>query len=214
MEKYSAETLKFMLLSGHYRSPIDFSEKNIRDVDAALHRIYSARLKCESFPTEGLAPGGEGSTEENKLAAFSKEFPKLWQEAMDDDFNTAKAAGYLFEYVRAVNAYLDRRKFKPNEKALELCQTFVEALKDYASVMNVLGEDSSDFLQALRLRYLKANEISESTVLEKIEERRAARAAKDFSRADAIRDELLAKSVEVRDAGDSSTWDIVITPKA
>ncbi|MCB0416479.1 MAG: cysteine--tRNA ligase [Bdellovibrionales bacterium] len=214
VKKHSAETLKFMLLSGHYRSPIDFSEKHIRDVDAALHRIYSARLKCESFPTEDLAPGGEGSTEENKLVAFSKEFPKLWQDAMDDDFNTAKAAGYLFEYVRAVNAYLDRKKFKPNEKALELCQNFVAALEDYSSVMNVLGENSETFLQSLRLRYLAANGISEATVLEKIAQRREARQSKDFSRADALRDELLEKGVEVRDAGDVSTWDIVISPKA
>ncbi|MBI4403211.1 MAG: cysteine--tRNA ligase, partial [Deltaproteobacteria bacterium] len=199
IKRYSGETLKFMLLAGHYRSAIDFSERQIKSSQAALHRYYNAVAKCEKIVGLPDAAGSGSCPEENALQLIDRSFLSDWQKAMEDDFNTAKVLGYVFDYVRAINAYVDRKTFKPTIKSKELLNNFIDNLSRLAGVLNIFGENSQVFLNNLRTAILEERGINRIEIEELIQRRAEARKRKDFSAADAIRNELLKKGIELQD---------------
>lgn len=209
LEKYGAETLKYLLLSGHYRSTIDFSEKHIRETQAALHRFYSTAKKCDAIRASAVPGTAKPNPEETKLQEFASGFAKRWQEAMDDDFNTAKTVGIVFEYVRMMNAYLDKKGFRPTPLTAGIAEGFLTEMKALSGILNILGERPADFLEKLRQSYLSELGLKESDLQKAINDRAEARAAKDFKTSDAIRDELLKKGIELRDLGAKTEWDLV-----
>src|SRR6056297_3522389 len=104
LQKYDAEVVRFFILTAHYRSPIDFSDQNLKEARIGLSRFYealqAAAAAVEGCPDQG-APGPEGAQLE---ASF--------REAMDDDFNTARAIGHLFEGARIINRLVTEKKFR------------------------------------------------------------------------------------------------------
>ena len=208
--RYSAEALKYLILSGHYRSPIDFSEKHIRECQAALHRIYTTLLKCERVVSSGASKkGAEQTPEENAVVEIEKTFKACWQQAMEDDLNTAKTVGQVFEYVRAVNAYLDRRGFFPSTISVGMATAFLKNIAELAEVLNLFGENSGDYLLQLRLLVLREQGIEQEAIEREIERRTIARQNKDYAAADEIRKALLEKGIELRDSPEGTQWDVV-----
>lgn len=210
IEKYSAECLRFLLLSGHYRSTIDFSDKHVKEVQATLQRFYRTLEKCTQV-AKATAQAGGASPEEKAVSDFAQSFEASWRSAMDDDFNTAKVVGLVFEYVRLMNAYIDKKGFKPTTNSIQTVNAFIGQFKKLSEVLNILGQPPSEYLNALKHLVLKEKNIEESKVNELIAQRAAARKNKDFPLSDKIRNDLLAQGIELRDTANETQWDVVFS---
>ena len=211
VKRYSAEVLKYFLLSGHYRSTIDYSEQHVREVQAALHRFYTTLGKCEVMALAKAATTSKPSAEEEELLKVGKTFEGRWRESMEDDLNTARLLGYVFEYVRALNAYFDKKKFQPTSQTPVIAQMFLDDIRKLSGVLNIFGEKSGEFLGQLRSLVLIEKGLRQEDIEKAITDRTAARQRKDFATSDKIRAELLAKGIELRDRASDTDWDIVFT---
>jgi len=208
VDRYSAEVLKFFLLSGHYRSTLDFSDRQVKENQAALHRIYSTLEKVESLKSAVVTSQTASSSEENSLQRFGESFDHQWREAMDDDFNTAKLFGLVFDYVRALNAYIDKKGFKVTQQTVAILTKFLASMKEVSGVLNLFGENPTDFLRQLRLLTLKEKGLREEDIIAEMNRRIEARKSKDFKLADEIRSNLASKGIELRDKGQETEWDV------
>jgi cysteinyl-tRNA synthetase len=199
LERYDAEVLRFFLLSAHYRSPIDFSDQNLKDAELGLERIYNAlagidlRLKepCEPAPAE------ESAELKERCAALSARFG----EAMDDDFNTALALGHVFDLVRAINKGL------PAAPA-ELLLRVKEEMAAVARVLGICDSIPASFLARIKERKAQEMEIPLEEIERLIAERGEARKVKDFKRSDEIRDQLLGRNIVLLDGAQGTTWKV------
>lgn len=209
--QFTGETLKFFLLSGHYRSTLDFSESQIKETQAALHRIYKTLEKCQKLTSLNTALSQPLTTEGNQVAKFSVTFESSWTEAMNDDFNTAKVIGFVFEYVRLMNGFLDKKNFQYSIEASELVQSFLNQMKTLGSVLNVFNETPTDYLTVLRDLFLRERNLTENEVQQLIQKRIEARQNKNYALSDSIRNELLAKGIELMDKDATTTWDVKFT---
>lgn len=197
VKEFGPETLKFLLLSGHYRSTIDFSERNIRDAQVALHRVYSMIRRASSLLTQ-------------KEGTASSDFEAKFKEAMDDDLNTAKVIGMVFEYVRYLNGELDRKGMAKSERGQGLIRSFLADMKMLGSVLNLFNEDPSQFLNNLRVKVVSQKGITPQDIEAKIQERLNARKNKDFATSDRIRDELKDQGIALSDSPTGTEWDVVL----
>jgi cysteinyl-tRNA synthetase len=210
--KFGGETLKFLLLNAHYRSPIDFSAESIAQSQSGLHRIYSALKRAGDYASVD-APDGPASAEENRLAEFAKGFEDAWRSALDDDFNTARPIASVFDYVRLVNAAADKRRAKPTKLFVESMRGFLANLASFGKVMNLFEAEPNAMLRDLRLRVLAQRGLDPASVDEALRLRTEARAKKDFAAADALRNEWLQRGIEFRDSPTGSEWDVLFTEK-
>jgi cysteinyl-tRNA synthetase len=204
--KFDAEVVRFFLLSTHYRSPIEFSDEQLREAEASIDRYYATAVRMRDFL-------GQDHTKE-KASADEKVFEELLGRfieritgAMDDDFNTALAIGHIFELIRALNKYLDGKP--TGAKALDLTRKSKELLREAGGVLNIFGRTPEEWNRAL-MRF-KCQDITEKDILAKIQERQRAREMKDWAAADAIRKELDEKGVVLEDKKEGTSWKIKIS---
>ncbi|MEL7935746.1 cysteine--tRNA ligase [Pseudomonas delhiensis] len=176
LEKYHPEVVRFLLVSSHYRSPINYSEDNLKEAKGALERFYTA---LRGLP-EAEAAGGE---------AFAERFAA----AMDDDFNTPEAVAVLFEMAREVN--------RLREADLQGAAALAAKLRGLAGLLGVLQLEPDAFLQAGA-----AGKVDAAQVEALIQARLEARAAKNWAESDRIRDELTAMGVVLEDGKGGTTW--------
>ncbi|MCM0081093.1 cysteine--tRNA ligase [Geomonas sp. Red32] len=198
LDRYDAEVLRFFLLSAHYRSPIDFSDQNLNEADQGIERIYKALAGIDerlAAGCPGAAAGEETAELEEKLGTLAARFA----EAMDDDFNTALALGHLFDLVRSVNKALPMA-------GKELLERVKAEVAGIAKVLGVCDTVPAEFLKRMQERKSSALDISVAEIESLIEERAAARKAKDFKRSDEIRDLLLSKNIQILDSAQGTTW--------
>ena len=184
-EKYDLQVLRFFMLSAHYRSPLNFSADLMEASKNALDRIINAVDNLKFLA--GSAAEGEMTEAEKKEAEGLAEYEKKFDEAMDDDFNTADAIAAIFELVKYANSNVSAE----NTKA------FVNAVKEkIISLADILG-----------LIVEKEEEILDSDIEKLIEERQAARKEKNFARADEIRNLLLEKGIVLKDTREGVKWE-------
>lgn len=183
-EKYDLQVLRFFMLSAHYRSPLNFSAELMEAAKNGLERI----LTCVSnlnFLLE-KAQTQELGAEEEKLLLQAKEFVTKFDEAMDDDFNTADAISAIFELVKYANTSV-------GEGA---SAAFIRALKDeIVELMDICG-----------LTAERQQEMLDVEIESLIQERQDARKAKNFARADEIRDLLAGKGIVLEDTREGVKW--------
>ena len=183
-EKYDLQVLRFFMLSAHYRSPLNFSADLMEAAKNGYERIVTS-VDNLKFLLEKAADV-EMSEEEKQLVTEAQGFETKFDEAMDDDFNTADALAAIFELVKFVNS---------NAKA-DSSKAFLEALKqEIVTLSDICG-----------LIVDKKAEMLDSDIEALIEERQAARKAKNFARVDEIRDELLAKGIVLEDTREGVKW--------
>ena len=199
LERYDAEVLRFFLLSAHYRSPIDFSDQNLKDAELGLERIYKALAGIDERLEAGVEvpPSAESTELEEKCLDIAGRFG----EAMDDDFNTALALGHLFDLVRSVNKAL-------SGAPLALLARVKQEVAVVARVLGVCDSQPAAFLQRIKDRKTSEMEISAEEIEGLIAERAEARKAKNFKKGDEIRDALLARNVVLLDSAQGTTWKI------
>lgn len=179
LEHHDGETVRFFLLSAHYRNPVNFSEEMMASAKSALERLYNGRDHLQRMleVTEDQV-GAHGEA----IDAFRDRFIAH----MDDDFNTADGLSVLFELVRFANTNLGPGSARSDVKrALDL-------LDELADVLGILTRREAEDLDAEIERL--------------IEERQEARASKDFKRADEIRDTLLERGIELKDTPQGVVW--------
>jgi cysteinyl-tRNA synthetase len=214
------EVLRFLFVSSHYRSPIDYSGASLATAAAGLDRLYRVKEKAEEAEAAGAAPSPvPGDPEFEPL----REAPVRFREAMDDDFNTAAALGHLFDAVRALN------RLSPADPAAERGKAGVflggyETLRPLVDVLGLLqapaeshfrgmGVDVSEpaaGTDVLTVEKILLGEMGVRLSPEEIERRIAARAAararKEFAEADRIRSELLEAGVILEDTKAGTKW--------
>ena len=183
-EKYDLQVLRFFMLSAHYRSPLNFSAELMEAAQNGYDRIVTS-VSNLNYLLENTA-SEKMSDEEAKLLEEAKGFIVKFDEAMDDDFNTADAIAAIFELVKFINTNVSAESGKE----------FLQALKDELLMLSdVCG-----------LIVEKKQEMLDSDIEALIEERQAARKAKNFARADEIRNELLEKGIILEDTREGVKW--------
>ena len=202
LEKYEPEVVRYFLLSAHYRSPIEFSDVQLTEAELSIDRYYSTVTRIKDFlETSGAAEKPGASAELEKLLLSFKD---KFHNAMNDDFNTASALGFIFELIREVNKFLDS---KPSgQKAKELVTKTGELLAEVGGVMNIFNKTPEEWYRSLMK--VKKIEFSEEELLKKIAERQEARKQKDWATADMIRKTLEEKGIILEDKKDWTTWKV------
>lgn len=212
LDKFDPETLRFFILSAHYRSPIDFSDQNLEEARTALERIYSCLAALDGVlnrtPPSAELPAVEhlspiGLELQEKLEQFIPRFV----EAMDDDFNTAQALGVIFETVRASNRYLaETKEFAP--LALGLIARVRHLFDEVGAVLGLFACRPSEWLEGIKSARSGQIDLAADEIERLIAERAEARAAKNFKRGDEIRDLLLEKGIQLLDSPQGTTWNV------
>ncbi|KUG27081.1 cysteinyl-trna synthetase [hydrocarbon metagenome] len=128
--------------------------------------------------------------------------------AMDDDLNTAAALGHVFGMARLVNRVLEDKTLAKSKDTPALCRRFLDGMAGYAAILGVFGTDPAAFKARLKAVRLARTGIDAARVEALVAERQAARKDKEFARSDAIRDELSALGVEVKDTPAGPEWDV------
>ena len=183
-EQYDLQVLRFFMLSAHYRSPLNFSADLMEASKNGLERIVNAADNLKFLMKNAKA---ENLTEaEKELTAKTDAFVADFERAMDDDFNTADAVAAIFDLVKFINSNTDA------ESSTEYLNELFALLVKLTDVLGLIVD--------------KKEEILAEDIEKLIEERQAARKAKDFARADAIRDELLAKGIILKDTREGVQW--------
>jgi cysteinyl-tRNA synthetase len=176
LEKYHPEVVRYLLVSSHYRSAINYSEDSLKEAKGALERFYNA---LKGLPKVAAA-GGE---------AFVERFGA----AMDDDFNSPEACAVLFELAREIN--------RLRETDLHAAASLAARLQELAGVLGVLQLEPEAFLQAGA-----AGKVDAAQVEALISARLQARAEKNWGESDRIRDQLSAMGVVLEDGKGGTTW--------
>ncbi|MBF0482413.1 MAG: cysteine--tRNA ligase [Desulfovibrionaceae bacterium] len=200
------ETLRFFLLSSHYRSPLDYSADALAEAEKGLRRIYFALAQIE----ETLAATKWSPSPLPK--ALAEEFASLrqgWRDSLDDDLNTAGALGQIFGLARLAGRVMDDKGLRKSEGGRELLTGVREALRECGGVLGVPAGEPAQFLDALRECRLNRQGVDKAKMESLLAERAAARAAKDFALSDTLRGDLEALGVEVKDTPAGQTWDVV-----
>jgi cysteinyl-tRNA synthetase len=144
---------------------------------------------------------------ERTLLERIRTLPDRFREGMDDDFNTARAMGYIFDIVRQMNAYLTDG-FKASPPGLFVLNEAERTLREVGGVLGILMEDPDVYFEKDRLREAQKRELDVGEIEASIEERLKARAEKNWKRADEIRNGLAAKGVVLKDSKAGTTWTI------
>ncbi|AXW88567.1 MULTISPECIES: cysteine--tRNA ligase [Lonsdalea] len=175
---YDAETIRYFLMSGHYRSQLNYSEENLKQARASLERLYTA---LRGMDASAAASGGET-------------FEARFREAMDDDFNTPEAYSVLFDMAREVN------RMKAEDPAA--ANGLAAALRQLAKVLGLLEQEPELFLQSGA--QADDDEVAEIEAL--IKQRNDARQSKDWGMADAARDRLNEMGIVLEDGPQGTIW--------
>ena len=176
LSHYHAETVRYFLLTAHYRSQLNYSEENLNLAQQALERLYTALR----------------GTDKNALPFGGENFVAGFREAMDDDFNTPNALSVLFEMARELNKLKTEDATKANGLAARLCQL--------GNILGLLESDPETFLQA------GSNDVEIIQIEALIKQRNEARTAKDWATADAARNALSAMGIVLEDGPNGTTW--------
>lgn len=201
------EVLRFFLLGKHYRSPIDFTLANMEDAEKGLKRLYEAFRTAEKMARPAAAGAGHAVLPD-EIEKEVDALERAWLAAMDDDLNTAAAIGHIFGIARLINRIADDRALRRAADAPALFQRLLGMRAKWAEVLGIGGENAEEFLHALRETRVKRKNISVPAIERLLEERAAARQAKDFARADGLRRQLADMGIAIQDTPGSVEWDI------
>ena len=182
-KEYDLETLRFFLLSAHYRSPINFSREIMKQMENALGRIYNGKNNLEYLIQR--AEDRTISEKEKQVEKQIEDFRKDFIEDMEDDLNTADAISTIFELVKFANLNIDEKTSK------KLIEKAYNMLIELSSVLGILN---------------KKEEILEEEILDLIDKRIEARKNKDYGLSDEIRDDLKEKGIVLEDTQEGVKW--------
>ncbi len=205
LREYPAEVLRLFIFSTQYRNPLDFTEDALQDAQSGLDRMYECLATLAGLP-EGSSDGETvvSKKDRNKLQSLKTRF----EQAMDNDFNTAQALGFLFDGIKVMNKVARLLPDKPASQDVTLLQTAGEELRELAVVLGVAGQDAEQYMAEKKEKLLASIDFSEEEINQLIAERNTARENKDWAASDAVRDRLLAHNIELHDGPDGTSWEV------
>jgi cysteinyl-tRNA synthetase len=180
---YTPESVRYLLASAPYRTKLNFTFKGLKDAAAAIERLRNYKLRLE---TDKFAEGANST-----LAARTDAAIKAFDEALDDDLNTAVALAAMFEYIRDTNAAMDSGEFLSGNR-----DAAIAFLDRFDCIFDVLKPKA----------HAAVNGLADSDVEALIAERATAKKARNFARADEIRTQLAAQAVILEDTKEGVRW--------
>ncbi len=198
IKQYHPEAVRLFLLSNHYRSPIDFSEQNMKEAATSLDKLYALlnRIEDTLFISKEIS--------QNKSGDYWTRFCEI----MDDDFNTAGGIGILFEAVRSANRLLDQHpETIPAQIGETLKSNWID-IHNIGEILGILREPHQTYFKEKKESGLKKQDLDKERVDKMIQARNEARKTGDWARADQIRDELAAMNVTLEDRAEGTIWKI------
>ncbi len=207
LERFSPEGLRLFVFSTHYRSPLNYSESAIQDSEAGLERLYDCLAEIARLPEAGDT--NKGSVISKKDAEKLENLEGRFQKVMDNDFNTAQALAQIFDAVKILNKIIRALPGIPNQHDLELLHNNGAKIRELGAIMGLLIEDPVAHTTGLQDKLLEKLDLDQETIEKMIWERNMARRNKDWAKGDALRDELLARGVELKDGPDGTSWKAV-----
>ena len=209
LKDWHPEVLRLFFLSHHYRSPVDYSEDSFGEAQKGLDRFYATIHEIREELKRPLVA-------QSKIAAAAIEncrrviesFPARFEEAMDDDFNTAQALGYLYDLQTQLNSLLSLSKGRPTKEMISMLKQGLDHFTKKGWIFGLFREDSEGYLVQRKKEGLKRLNLTEQAILVSIEERNLARKAKNWKRADEIRSDLLSKGIVLEDTPSGTIWKV------
>jgi cysteinyl-tRNA synthetase len=195
LTQFDAEGLRFFLLGTHYRRDFNFSDVVLAEAERRVRALYETLDKADRLAAGTAAPAGATALVEQALRA------------LDDDFNTPQVLALFAEAFTAANAVADRKGKKSPEDRAQLA-AFARDARAAGQVLGILQHEPAAALRGIREKAAARRGIDPAAIEARIADRAAARAAKDYARGDAIRDELLRKGVAIMDAAGGTTWTV------
>ncbi len=211
LREHPPEVLRLFLLSKHYRSPLDYSPEALKETTAALDRCYSALDEAAHLSSRSVKKQRPLPPELRGAIRTLEDLPEKFDQAMDDDFNTAQALGHIFDAVRALNRLNQQAVQRPSALLAKPLEKGREALVNTAKVLGILQEKPGEYLRRRNLQMLKAMGLKEEDILREIDRRNQARMKKDWKAADRIRENLLEKGIRLKDSPEGTTWSASIS---
>ena len=195
LEHFEPETLRFFILSTHYRSPLDFSDERLKEAERSLTRLATAQENLRTLEQiPGVGPTEESLALQNKIAGLRIEF----LEAMRDDFNTALAISHMFALGREINTYYQHIVSTNNRPDGKLVNLMKKVFAEMCSIIGVLEKTASEE---------SADAGLENALVEMmIGLRQEARQNKNYAQADALRDKLAATGIILEDTPQGVRW--------
>lgn len=193
LAKYSMPAIRLFMLSAHYRSPINFSEDAMDQASGAYSRLRNGWIEL-SFALRERSREEEGCKPDEELRTAMACAKRCFDEAMEDDFNTAGAIGAVFDLIRATNSSI-----------VQGTRLDCEALEEAAGFLRMVDEVTGILqIDAIEAECAPSDEVDGIEAL--IEQRREARKNKNFALSDKIRDDLLARGIVLEDTAQGTRW--------
>lgn len=197
LKTYHPEVIRLFLLSNHYRSPIDFTEKIMEEARTGLDKMYALLLRA----------GNEIGFEQQREIAPGDWF-RQFCEAMNDDFNTARGIGIIFEAVRTINRLLDQHENNLYDQAKQTIASGLADVLRIGSILGILLDSPAVYFDKKQKKILEEKAVDPTIIAKLVEKRAAARKARDWATADQIRDQLAEMDVVIEDRPDGTVWKI------
>ncbi|NWN82692.1 MAG: cysteine--tRNA ligase [Halomonas sp.] len=201
LEHHDPEVVRYLLVASHYRSAINYAPEALADARKSLERFYNSLegLSLEGLSLDGLSPeepsAEAASIDEGTLAGEAQsDIAQRFAAAMDDDFNTAGALSVLFDLARELN--------RARKEAPDQAPALAAELRRLGGILGLLQQDPASFLKA----GVGELPLTEAQIQARIDARAAAKKARDFAAADAIRDELAALGIILKDSREGTGW--------
>ncbi len=201
VKRHHPEVLRLFLISSHYRNPIDFSEKNIEDVEKVLTRFYEGIEAAATF-LQGKIEDSADFRAKVKSSSLMQKFG----EAMNDDFNTAVALAALNEELRHINKQVNNAKKDADSR--ESLNVSLAALKETGNVLGLFARTPQEFQAEMLALKSQTLNLDTGKIEDLIAQRNAARKAKDWGKADQCRDALTGMGVVLEDTANGTEWKI------
>lgn len=207
LDNYHPEILRFFIFSTHYRNPLDFSESAMQDATNGLLRLYECIAGIDQLDP-ATADSSLNSIITTKDQKKMEELEDRFQQAMDNDFNTAQAQGIFFDTIKVINKVRKNSHSGAARQDIDTLKTCVAKMKELARIMGILMEDAANFLSNRKEQLVSRLDIDVETIESLIAERLASRQTKDWSRSDQIRDKLLSHHIELKDGPEGTSWNV------
>ena len=211
VQRIHPDILRFFLLTSHYRSPIDFSEENIKNAANGYIRLNYSLEKLYSILGNEIS-SDSSINEKNLTKAQRKLLNKLEEtkesffSAMDDDFNTAKAIGIIYDFLPHLNKIIYAPNLKLNENLKKILYSIKNFFTDVSQILGLFSISPADFILSEKKKFLQKNNIDEKFINERISQRAEYRKNKNFEKADEIRDELEKLGISLEDTPSGTFW--------
>jgi len=192
LEKFDAEAVRLYLISTHYRSPIDFADPYLLEAERSLDRFYATALRAEELLGEE-----RGRTPEKISDGL--------REMLEDDFNSALVVALLNETATVINSLCDGFSGKDRQQTKTLAD-YSAALREIGGLLGIFQRKPSDYMERTKEKRIAQKGITVAEIEQAIRDREQARAEKDYAKADAIRQKLAEKGIELKDSADGTGW--------